>query len=353
MEQKARYVKAVDLLKSLLETPSFSGEEAQTASLIGDWLTALQVPFQRNENNVWAVNKYFDKKKPSILLNSHHDTVKPNKGYEKDPFKAEISEGKLFGLGSNDAGASLVSLLTTFSHFYEQENLKYNLVIAVTAEEENSGPNGLSSLLDTLPAIDFAIIGEPTAMQMAIAEKGLLVIDGYASGTAGHAAHDNTDNAIYNALSDIKWIKNFQFPEISDLLGPVKMTVTQIEAGQQHNVVPDNCHFVIDVRVNECYTNQQVFDLIDTHTKSKLVARSFRLNSSGIAPDHPIVQAGLTLGRTTYGSPTLSDQAILTCPSLKIGPGESKRSHQADEFIYLDEIEQGIKIYIELLTEIL
>ncbi|MEQ8475676.1 M20 family metallo-hydrolase [Fulvivirga sp.] len=353
MESKALYNKAIELLKKLISTPSLSKEEDNTAALIADWFKNENIEWKRDQNNIWATNKHFDASKPTILLNSHHDTVKPNKGYTKDPFNPVIEDGKLYGLGSNDAGASLVSLMATFSHFYSQQNLKYNLVIAATAEEENSGPNGLAHLKTQLPSIDFAIVGEPTGMNMAIAEKGLLVIDGVAKGTAGHAAHPNDDNAIYNALKDIQWIEQYQFPKVSDLLGPVKMTVTQINAGQQHNVVPDNCHFVVDVRVNECYSNEEVFDTINKNTKSEMAARSFRLNSSSIPLDHPFVQGGIKLGRTTYGSPTLSDQAILTCPSVKVGPGDSTRSHQADEYIYLNEVEEGIGLYIKMLNEII
>ncbi|MEQ9166924.1 MAG: M20 family metallo-hydrolase [Fulvivirga sp.] len=353
MENQALYNKAIELLKQLISTPSLSKEEDKTAALIADWFKNENIEWKRDQNNIWATNKYFDSNKATILLNSHHDTVKPNKGYTKDPFSPEIEDGKLYGLGSNDAGASLVSLMATFSHFYSQQNLKYNLVIAATAEEENSGPNGLAHLKTQLSPIDFAIVGEPTGMNLAIAEKGLLVIDGMAKGTAGHAAHPNDDNAIYNGLKDIQWIEQYQFPKVSDLLGPVKMTVTQINAGQQHNVVPDNCHFVVDVRVNECYSNEEVFDTINKNTKSEMAARSFRLNSSSIPLDHPFVQGGIKLGRTTYGSPTLSDQAILTCPSVKVGPGDSTRSHQADEYIYLNEVEEGIGLYIKMLNEII
>lgn len=353
MESKVLSNKAIELLKKLISTPSLSKEEDKTAVLIANWFKNENIEWKRDQNNIWATNKHFDASKPTILLNSHHDTVKPNKGYTKDPFNPVIEDGKLYGLGSNDAGASLVSLMATFSHFYSQQNLKYNLVIAATAEEENSGPNGLAHLKTQLPPIDFAIVGEPTGMNMAIAEKGLLVIDGVAKGTAGHAAHPNDDNAIYKALKDIQWIEQYQFPNVSDLLGPVKMTVTQINAGQQHNVVPDNCHFVVDVRVNECYSNEEVFDTINKNTKSEMAARSFRLNSSSIPVDHPFVQAGVKLGRETYGSPTLSDQAILTCPSVKLGPGDSTRSHQADEYIYLNEVEEGIGLYIKMLNEII
>ena len=353
MEEQALYNSAIALLKQLIATPSISKEEDKTAATIADWFKAANIKVNRSQNNIWCTNKYFDSNKPTILLNSHHDTVKPDNGYTKDPFNPEVAEGKLYGLGSNDAGASLVSLMATFSHFYTSENLNYNLVIATTAEEENSGPNGLSSLIKNLPSIDFAIVGEPTGMNLAIAEKGLLVIDGLAKGTAGHSAHPNDDNAIYNALKDIGWIEQYQFSKVSETLGPVKMTVAQINAGQQHNVVPDQCQFVVDVRVNECYSNEEVFAIIDEHTQSEMKARSFRLNSSSIPLDNPFVQAGVKLGRSTYGSPTLSDQAILSCPSVKFGPGDSTRSHQADEYIYLKEIEEGIELYIKLLNEIL
>ena len=341
------------MLKALIRTPSFSGEEDQTALLISRWLEDFGIRFHRSGNNVWALNQHFDPLKPSILLNSHHDTVKPNQAYTNDPFEAKVEDGKLFGLGSNDAGGCLVALMALFVYFYEQKELKYNLILAATAEEENSGDRGIRSLLSDLPAIDFAVVGEPTAMQLAIAEKGLLVIDGYAEGISGHAAHDNTDNAIYRALEDIQWIRNYHFPKVSETLGKVKMSVTQIDAGSQHNVVPAACHFVVDVRVNEAYTNEAVFEVIDAHTQSRMVARSFRLKSSSIPVDHPIVQAGIRLGRKIYGSPTLSDQANLNCPSLKIGPGVSSRSHSANEFIYLAEIREGIEGYIKIFDQIL
>ncbi|MBE0651722.1 MAG: M20 family metallo-hydrolase [Bacteroidales bacterium] len=344
---------AVELLKKLIQTPSFSGEEDQTSLIIQEWFQQNGVQFFTSNNNVWAKNKYFDAFKPTILLNSHHDTVKPNTAYTRDPFKPEISENKLFGLGSNDAGGPLVSLLSLFVYYYEHKDLKFNMIVAATAEEESSGPNGLNSLLKELPEIDFAIVGEPTLMQMAIAEKGLLVLDGYAPGKPGHAAHDNTENAIYNALEDIIWIKNYDFPKISNMLGKVKMTVTQIEAGQQHNVVPGTCHFVVDIRVNDLYQNKEIFDFVDAHTKSKMVARSFNLNSSSIDANHPIVRAGMKYGRETYGSPTLSDQSVLSCPSLKMGPGDSKRSHSADELIFLNEIEEGIDLFVKIFSEIL
>ncbi|MFD1553506.1 acetylornithine deacetylase [Putridiphycobacter roseus] len=344
---------AIDLLVKLIQTPSFSGEENQTANLIEAWLTDREVETNRHQNNIWASNKYFDSDKPTILLNSHHDTVKPNKAYTNDPFEAKRIAGKLYGLGSNDAGGCLVSLMALFIHFYKQKNLKYNLLIAATAEEEISGKNGITSILKILPKIDFAVVGEPTEMHMAVAEKGLMVLDGYATGVSGHAAHENTENAIYNALEDVDWMRNHQFLNESETLGKVKMSVTQINAGAQHNVVPATCHFVVDVRVNELYTNQEIFNTMQEHTKSNLIARSFRLNSSSIPVTHPIVKAGKALHLKTYGSPTISDQALLTCPSVKIGPGISSRSHSANEFIMISEIEEGIQLYIQIFNQLL
>lgn len=346
--------KAIHLLKQLIEAPSFSTEETHTAILIEDWFYHHEIPFKRTKNNIWAVNKYFDTTKPTLLLNSHHDTVKPNKAYTKDPFKAIIEGNKLYGLGSNDAGGCLVSLLAAFTYFYDTKNLNYNLVMVASAEEENSGENGLNSMLKIIPEIDVAIVGEPTLMNLAIAEKGLVVFDAKVKGTASHAAHPNTDNAIYNTITTLKWFKDYEFKKTSPVLGDVKMTVTQINAGQQHNAVPSEVDLVIDVRVNDTYTNQEIAEiLIKESPCSSITARSLRLNSSSIPIDHPIVKAGIALGRETYGSPTLSDQAVLTCPSLKLGPGDSKRSHTADEFIYISEIEAGITIYINLLKNVL
>ncbi len=353
MNHPLLYHSAIELLKELIKTPSFSGEEEETAKLIISWLDRFNIEWYRDKNNIWAFNKHFDPNKPTILLNSHHDTVKPNKGYTNNPFDAKEVDGKLFGLGSNDAGGCLVSLMALFAHFYNHNNLKYNLILASTAEEESSSVNGLKSALQFLPSINFAVVGEPTQMNLAIAEKGLLVVDGYASGISGHAAHENTLNAIYNAMDDINWIRSFQFPKVSDILGKVKMSVTQINAGVQHNVVPADCHFVIDIRVNECYTNNEVFEVLNVNTKSTLIPRSLHLNSSHIAVEHPFVQAGIQLGRLTYGSPTSSDQVHLNCPSVKLGPGDSTRSHSANEFIYLKEIEEGIDIYIKLFNKIL
>jgi len=344
---------AIALLKNLIATQSFSGEENETALFIMQWFSNHDIKFESAKHNIWAKNKHFDPSKKTILLNSHHDTVKPNKGYTKDPFNPEVSEGKLYGLGSNDAGGCLVSLMATFTYFYDRNDLNYNMVMVASAEEESSGLNGLNSILQNIPPIDFAIIGEPTLMQLAIAEKGLLVLDCEAKGTSGHAAHGIGDNAIYKAIEDIHWFQNFEFSKHSETLGKVKMTVTQINAGSQHNVIPATCNFVVDLRVTDAYSNQEVLEIVQSNVKSEVKARSLRLNSSSIPKDHPIVVAGIKLGRKTYGSPTLSDQAVLSCPSLKLGPGDSFRSHTADEFIYVNEIEEGVELYIKILNEIL
>jgi acetylornithine deacetylase len=344
---------AISLLKDLIETPSFSTEEENTGTLIEGWFMEHNIPFKRTKNNIWATNKYFDKSKPTLLLNSHHDTVKPNSAYTKDPFKAIVEDGKLYGLGSNDAGGCLVSLLATFTNFYAQKNLKYNIVIVASAEEENSGSNGLNSMLSTIPHIDVAIVGEPTLMHLAIAEKGLVVFDAVLLGTPSHAAHPNNNNAIYNTIEVLQWFKDFKFEKTSEALGDVKMTVTQISAGSQHNVVPAHVDLVIDVRVNDAYSNQEIATILQEKSPcTRITPRSLRLNSSAISTNHDLVRAGIAMGRETYGSPTLSDQAILSCQSLKLGPGDSRRSHSANEFIYIHEIEEGIQLYIELLNRV-
>ncbi|NAS12768.1 M20 family metallo-hydrolase [Poritiphilus flavus] len=345
--------KAVELLKQLIGTPSFSSEEGPTAALIASWLNEFNIPFKQENNNIYAFNKYYDENKPNLLLNSHHDTVKPNAGYTLDPFEPITSDGKLFGLGSNDAGGCLVSLLATFVYFYEAKNLTHNLIIVASAEEESSGPNGLNSMLAILPHIDVAIVGEPTLMQLAIAEKGLVIFDAEVTGTPSHAAHPNDNNSIYNTIEALEWFKNYKFEKVSEVLGEVKLTVTQINGGSQHNVVPAKVDLVIDVRVNDCYSNREIADLLMASAPCDLKARSLRLNSSSIDKDHPLVESGIALGRSTYGSPTLSDQAALSCPSLKLGPGDSTRSHSADEFIYLEEISEGISLYIEILDRFL
>ena len=346
--------RAIALLKQLIETQSFSSEEGPTAARIEQWFVQQDIPFKRTNHNVWATNKYFDESKPTLLLNSHHDTVKPNNGYTKDPFKAIVENGKLYGLGSNDAGGCLVSLLATFAYFYSRENLNFNLVIVASAEEESSGENGLNSMLSVIPKVDVAIVGEPTLMNLAVAEKGLVVFDAIVKGTPSHAAHPNHDNAIYKTIPVLEWFKNYTFDKTSEALGEVKMTVTQINAGKQHNAVPADVKLVVDVRVNDKYTNQDIVDILQKEAPcDSIIPRSIKLNSSSIPINHPMVIAGIEIGRSSYGSPTLSDQAVLSCPSLKLGPGDSTRSHSADEFIYVNEIEEGIKIYIELLEKVL
>jgi len=344
---------SIDLLRKLISIPSLSKEEENTASAIEQFLQDREVKTHRIINNVWAYNEHFDAKKPTILLNSHHDTVKPNPGYSRDPFAADIIDGKLFGLGSNDAGGCLVSLIAVFIHFYKEKNLKFNICLAATAEEEISGKNGIELILPELGTLEFAIVGEPTLMQLAIAERGLMVLDCVAHGKAGHAAREEGENAIYKAMNDINWFKSYEFAKKSVLFGPVKMSVTIIEAGSQHNVVPAVCNFTVDVRVTDAYRNEEVLKIISQNVECDVNPRSTRLKPSSISIEHPIVKAGIALGRQTYGSPTTSDQALLDIPSLKMGPGDSARSHMADEFVYVNEIEQGIDLYIELLKEIM
>jgi acetylornithine deacetylase len=345
---------AIALLKNLIRNQSFSGEEDETAILLENWLKQYEIPVKKHLNNVWAVNKYFDEAKPTLLLNSHHDTVKPNSAYTKNPYEAIVENGKLFGLGSNDAGGCLVSLLATFIYFYKATDLKFNLLFAGTAEEEINGKNGIACLLPIIPKIDVAIVGEPTLMQMATAEKGLVVFDAVVKGTPSHAAHPNNNNPIYKTAKVLNWFKKFKFENLSDVLGEVKLTVTQINAGSQHNVVPAQVDLVIDVRVNDKYSNAEIEKILKEKAPvDEIKARSLRLNSSSIPEDHQLVKAGISLGMKTYGSPTLSDQAMLSCPSLKLGPGDSTRSHSADEFIFVKEVEEGIEMYIKLLEKAL
>lgn len=341
----------IQLLKQLIATPSFSREENTTADLIQKFLELKGIPTSRQMNNVWAINKSFKEGKPTILLNSHHDTVKPNSGYTHNPFEPIEKDGKLFGLGSNDAGGPLMGLLATFLYFYELPTT-HNFIFAATAEEEISGRNGVELILPQLGKIDFAIVGEPTLMQLAIAEKGLLVVDCIAHGKSGHAAREEGENALYKALKDINWFRSYQFPKVSETLGPVKMSVTIIHSGTQHNVVPDKCEFTVDIRITDCYKNEDVLEIIRQHVASEVKPRSLRLTPSSISKDHPLVKAGLALGRTTYGSPTTSDQALMNFPSLKLGPGDSARSHTADEFIYIHEIREGIALYVQMLLQI-
>ncbi|WP_317196607.1 M20 family metallo-hydrolase [Hymenobacter negativus] len=317
--------------------------------MIEAFLVAHGVTAHRRQNNVWAVSAHFDVNKPTILLNSHHDTVKAGEGWKYGPFSPTLEGEKLIGLGSNDAGASVVSLLVTFLYFQGKSN-GFNLICAITAEEEISGINGIRSILPELGKIDFGIVGEPTGMNLAIAEKGLIVLDATAHGKTGHAAREEGENALYKALDDIQWLRQYQFPQVSSLLGPVKTTVTQISAGTQHNVVPDRCQFVIDVRTNELYQNQEIIDFLRTKLQSEIVPRSTHLNSSRISETHPLIRKGLAMGKKAYGSPTLSDQSMMPFETLKMGPGESARSHTPNEFILVSEIRAGIRDYIELLS---
>ena len=344
---------AIELLKELIATPSFSKEENDTAELICDFFENRSIPFSRIGNNVYAKNKYYDPAKQSILLNSHHDTVRPNKAYTNDPFQPIIKDGKIFGLGSNDAGGCLVSLIATFIHFYAAENLNHNVVFAASAEEEISGVNGIELVLPYLGQIDFGIVGEPTKLEMAVAERGLMVIDCTAMGRAGHAARNEGENALYKALDDIQWIRNYQFAKVSPLLGESRMSVTVIETeNRQHNVVPPQCKFVIDVRVNELYSFDEILEALRTNLKSQFKPRTTRMKSTSIPMDHPLVKAGIALGRGYFGSPTTSDKALMPFPALKMGPGDSARSHTADEYIFIEEIRNGIKIYIDLLNKL-
>ncbi|MCA0382150.1 MAG: M20 family metallo-hydrolase [Bacteroidetes bacterium] len=353
MENSILFQDAVALLKQLIATPSFSKEENETAEIICVFFEKHGVTYKRVGNNVYAFNRHYNPAKPSVLLNSHHDTVKPNKGYTVDPFTPIEKDGKLFGLGSNDAGGCLVSLIATFLYFVDKEHLSHNVVFAASAEEEISGVNGIELVLPYLGHIDFGIVGEPTKLEMAVAERGLMVIDCVAPGRAGHAARNEGENALYNALDDINWIRNCTFDKVSDLLGPSRMTVTVIGTENvQHNVVPSTCKFVIDVRVNELYTFEEMLEMLRQNLKSSFKPRTTRMKSTSIALDHPLVKAGLELGKGYYGSPTTSDKALMPFPTLKIGPGDSARSHTADEFIYLSEIEDGINTYIQLVSKV-
>jgi len=342
---------AINLLKDLISIQSFSFEEDKTATKINNWLKERGVKSDRKVNNIIAYNKHYDQTKPNILLNSHHDTVEPNSAYTLDPYKPQIVNGKLYGLGSNDAGGALVSLITTFLHFYDKENLSHNIILLASAEEERSGPNGIKSIMPILPEIELAIVGEPTLMNIAVAEKGLIVFDLIVKGTSSHAAHKNLDNPIYKAVDIINKISKIKFEKKSNLLDDVKLTVTQINAGVQHNVVPAEVKLVLDARINDKYTNTEIYNLLKDELDCELVPRNLDLNSSSIPENHKIIKAGNKLGFTKYGSPTLSDQAKIKCNSIKLGPGDSTRSHTADEFIYVDEIKNGVKKYIELIEE--
>ena len=344
---------AVGLLKELIATPSFSKEEDETAGILCRFIGSKGIEHSRVGNNVYALNKYYDVNKPSILLNSHHDTVKPNKGYTFDPFSPFEKDGKLFGLGSNDAGGCLVSLLATFLYFYDRKDLSHNVVFAASAEEEISGVNGIELVLPYLGKLDYGIVGEPTKLEMAVAERGLMVIDCAAEGRSGHAARNEGENALYKAVDDINWLRSYKFEKVSPLLGESKLTATVINTENiQHNVVPSQCKYVIDVRVNELYTFEEILEALKNNLKSKFKPRTTRMKSTSIPLDHILVKAGINLGKGYYGSPTTSDKALMPFATLKMGPGDSARSNTADEFIYLDEIKEGINTYIQLVNQL-
>ena len=343
------YYDAIDILKGMISRPSFSRDEGLVADFLQQTWEKAGYKVNRSGNNLWLIAPGFDIEKPTLLLNSHVDTVKPASGWTRDPFTPEeTDEERLYGLGSNDAGASVVSLYECFRVLSEKEQ-PYNLIFLASCEEEVSGKNGLESVLSKLPPIAFAIVGEPTGMQPAVAEKGLMVLDCVSIGKSGHAARNEGINAIYLAMKDMEWFHTYQFPKKSDFLGPVKMSVTMIHAGTQHNVVPDRCEFTVDIRTNEFYSNERLFELIKQQVGCEVNARSFRLNSTRTDMNHPFVQRALLLGKTPFGSPTLSDQALMPFPSVKMGPGDSARSHAADEYIELMEIREAIDTYVRLL----
>lgn len=339
---------AVGLVKELIRIPSVSREEKHAADLMEEALGKHGLPVRRKHHNVWTLHRIGDDK-PTILLNSHLDTVKPVAGWKRDPFEPLVEGDRIYGLGSNDAGGPLVSLLACFLYFASRQNNPFNLIFAATAEEEVSGKNGITSILNDLGNIELGIIGEPTMNQMAVAEKGLMVIDGKGHGSSAHAATGEGTNAIYEAMKDIDWISGYQFEQTSEWLGKVSMQVTMISSGTQHNVVPDQCSWVADIRTNEHYSNEEIFGVIKQNMQGKVKARSFRLNPSFISAGHPVVKRGTEMGLKSYGSLTLSDQALMSFPTLKMGPGDSNRSHTADEYICIDEIRKGIANYIQLL----
>ncbi|WP_026474643.1 M20 family metallo-hydrolase [Alkaliflexus imshenetskii] len=339
---------AVEVLTRLISTSSLSREEGDAADFMEASLKQMGFNPKRNNHNVWVVAPAYDPQRPTILLNSHLDTVKATENWLFDPLTPHLEDGKLTGLGSNDAGGPLVALMAAFRYLAARPQA-YNLIFAATAEEEVSGANNVASILPFLGIIDLGIVGEPTRMQMAVAEKGLLVVDGVVYGKSGHAARNEGVNAIMEALPVLDFFRNYRFEKVSPFLGEVKMTITGINAGTQHNVVPDRCTFMVDIRVNECYTNEEVFNILKSQLNCELKARSFRLNSSSVAQNHPVVLRGLDLGLEAFGSPTTSDQAVMPFDTLKIGPGDSARSHTPNEFIMLDEIYQGIDLYIRLL----
>ena len=346
------FSEAVSLLQHLIKTPSFSGAEAEAANIVNHYLASYSIKTSRKGNNIWCYNKYFNEANPTVLLNSHLDTVQPNEGYTINPFNAEINNGRLYGLGSNDAGGCLVSLVATFLHFYSYKGLGFNLCLALTAEEENSGPNGIRSVLPHLGRLDLGIVGEPTLLEIAVEEKGNLVLDCVSSGRSGHAAREEGDNAIYKCLADMQWFRGFQFPKNYLGLSPVKMTVTAIKAGLQHNIIPAKCEFTVDIRYDNTVTASQIIQVVEKNVSVNILQRPGALGASSIPINHPIVKTGIAIGCKTYSSPTSSDQAWLSIPSIKLGPGDSARSHTADEYIFLEEIKKGINLYIKLLDSL-
>ena len=350
-DYKALSAQSIRFLKKLISIKSYSKEEDKTAGFIVKYLSDHSFEPQRKVNNVWAWSGKVEEGKPTVLLNSHHDTVKATSKWTFDPFTPTEQDGKLIGLGSNDAGGSLTSLVHVFIELSKSEQ-PYNLVFLASAEEESSAKNGVPIVLEEIGKIDIGVVGEPTSMNMAIAERGLIVLDCVAHGESGHAARGEGENALYKAVKDIEWFKNFDFEKKSKILGKINMTVTQIKAGTQHNVVPDECRFVVDVRPNEHYSNAEVVEVIRRHVECDVNPRSLKLNASGIDPNHSIVQKGMEMGIKTYGSQTMSDQVHMPFPCIKIGPGDTRRSHTANEFVYLDEIEEGIEVYLKLLNRL-
>ena len=348
MTQEQYVSDAVQLLKKLIATPSVSRNEKDAADIMEQTIRSYGFEPQREANNLWIIDPHYDESRPTLLLNAHIDTVKPVTSWSRDPFSPDVEDGVLYGLGSNDCGGGLCSLLQIFRMLTEKPQ-SYNLIYLASAEEEVSGKDGITRALPLLPHIDLAIVGEPTGMNPAVAEKGLMVLDVIAHGKSGHAARNEGVNAIYEALDDMRWIRDYKFEKVSEFLGPTKMTLTVVNAGTQHNVIPDKCTMLVDIRTNEFYDNEEVYEFIRQHLKSEVKAHSFRLKSSRIDPEHPLIRKCVTMGMKPFGSPTLSDQALMHFPSFKLGPGESSRSHSANEFIRISEIRDAIAKYETLL----
>lgn len=348
MTQEQYVSDAVELLKKLIATPSVSRNEKDAADIMEQTIRSYGFEPQREANNLWIIDPHYDESRPTLLLNAHIDTVKPVASWSRDPFSPDVEDGVLYGLGSNDCGGGLCSLLQIFRMLTEKPQ-SYNLIYLASAEEEVSGKDGITRALPLLPHIDLAIVGEPTGMNPAVAEKGLMVLDVIAHGKSGHAARNEGVNAIYEALDDMRWIRDYKFEKVSEFLGPTKMTLTVLNAGTQHNVIPDKCTMLVDIRTNEFYDNEEVYEFIRQHLKSEVKAHSFRLKSSRIDPEHPLIRKCVAMGMKPFGSPTLSDQALMHFPSFKLGPGESSRSHSANEFIRISEIRDAIAKYETLL----